>query len=106
MSSLNPYAAPATLTPQGGERPATALGVVRAFLIVAIAAGACAIAGAILGSLIGWLLPDYYHAVFGNPTLNTVQVGIGLGLTQGLGAGFVVGVMVVLAVAISIRRRA
>jgi hypothetical protein len=55
--------------------------------------------------LIGVFLPDYYHAVFGNSSLNTVQVGIGLGLTQGLVVGLAIGVFIVLAIAISIRRR-
>jgi len=105
MDSPNPYLAPAALTPRTSEPP-PGLSHSRAFTIIAATAGGCAVLGALLGYLIGVLLPDYYHAVFDDTSLNTLQVGVGLGLTQGLGAGLAVGVLVVLAISISARRRA
>ena len=105
MSSLNPYLAPATPTPVAHQPPGPAISLWRIVAILAGSAGICAAGGGLIGLLIGWLLPDYYHAVFGNSGLNTLQVGLGLGLTQGLGTGLVIGVVIVIAVAISLRRR-
>src|SRR5262245_20211768 len=105
MDSLNPYVAPAVETTRSGDGQPPRLGLSRAFTIVAATAGGSSAIGGALGCFIGVCLPDYYHAVYGNSSLNTVQVGVGLGVTQGLGAGLALGMVVVLAVAISIRRR-
>jgi len=106
MDSLNPYVAPAVAMSRCDDPVPSRLSLTRAFIIVAATAAGCGAIGGALGCSIGFLLPDYYHAVFDNSSLNTVQVGIGLGVTQGLAAGLALGMVVVLAVAISMRRRA
>lgn len=105
MDALNPYASPTVNSPRLTEPSGGGLSLRQALLTIAATGGGGALLGAGLGCLIGLNLPDYYHAVFGNPSLNAVKVGLGLGLTQGLGVGLGIGVFVVLAMAISIRRR-
>jgi hypothetical protein len=104
MQAVNPYAPPQQpSSPRCAYGPPT-LGFARAVGMVAILAGGGAILGAALGLAIGLMAPDYYHAVFRNAHINTLQVGFTLGLTQGLGTGLVVGCVITLAVALSRRR--
>ena len=105
MNRVNPYEPSGTIShiPQGASGPA--VGMMRGFLIVLCSGAVGALLGLVFGSLLGSVAPDYYRAVFGNPNLNPIQVGVGLGLTQGLGTGIVVGCVVLLAVAISRRRQ-
>lgn len=60
----------------------------------------CLVGGAGLGALVGYGIgagaPGYYHTVFGDRTLDAVQVGVGLGTTQGLGAGFVLAAILII----------
>jgi ABC-type antimicrobial peptide transport system permease subunit len=105
MNTLNPYAASNTEIAHVAQAAPAGLKPWRALKIFLGCGGGGAFLGGLLGALIGGLLPDYYHAVFRNPGLSALEVGIGLGLTQGLGAGLVVGAIIVLATAISIRRR-
>ena len=56
--------------------------------------------GALVGWLIGTLMPGYYRSVFvgGNdPNFNPVETGLGQGLTQGMVLGATVGLVLVLA---------
>ena len=106
MSAQNPYQAPATLSATAADTEGQPrLGVIRAVMIVLSLTGGGALCGLVIGLMLGIFAPDYYHAVFNNPGLNTVQVGAGLGFTQGLGVGLLVGCVSVLAVAIAHRRR-
>ena len=105
MDMVNPYEPSGTISSAPHEATAPAISLLRGFLIVLCAGAAGALLGLILGGLMGTFVPDYYHAVFGNPELNAVQVGTGLGLTQGFGVGVAVGCVVLLAVAISHRRK-
>jgi len=105
MTAVNPYEASRLPSAPSSGQPVERLGLKRCFTIVLVSAGLGALGGLFVGMLLGLVVPDYYHAVFGNPRLNAVQVGAGLGFTQGLGAGIAVGCVVVLAVAISRRRQ-
>ncbi|MDX1944750.1 MAG: hypothetical protein SFU86_05025 [Pirellulaceae bacterium] len=105
MSSINPYEASQVAQSPTFLSAAPGMSAGRGIAIVAATMGACAAFGALVGWCLGVFAPDYYHAVFDNPTLNTAQVGIGLGLTQGLGTGLVVGCVALLGMAISSRRR-
>lgn len=103
---VNPYEPSHTASPIHPAATAPANGSVRGLLIVLCSGAAGALLGLIVGGLIGTFAPDYYHAVFGDPDLNAVQVGTGLGVTQGFGIGLAVGCVVLLASAISRRREA
>ncbi len=104
MNDINPYDAPRTISSVTDGSVRTPLGIGRGFAIALGSGVAGSLLGLLAGILIGTLAPDYYHAVFNNERLNTVQVGAGLGLTQGFGVGLAVGCVVVLAAAISRRR--
>jgi hypothetical protein len=104
MSDINPYDAPRTVSPSSIGPGQPTLGIARGF-VIALASGAVgSLLGLLAGIVVGTLAPDYYHAVFNNDGLNTVQVGAGLGLTQGFGIGIAVGCVVILAGAIARRR--
>ncbi len=77
--------------------------VTRGFTIIIASAFGFAIAGGLIGSTLGQVMPGYYRAVFAGhgPEFDPVQVGVGLGITQGLIAGLIVGSVVVFAVALS-----
>jgi hypothetical protein len=105
VSAANPYAAPEHFADLPRPLGPPTLSFRQAIAWVASIAGAGAILGAIGGLLLGLAAPDYYHAVFRDPQLSPVQLGLGLGLTQGLGTGLAIGCVVVLAVALSRRRR-
>lgn len=54
----------------------------------------CGAAGALIGALLGWLVPSYYRSVFfggHEHGFDPVAVGLGQGLSQGLLAGLGVG---------------
>lgn len=75
--------------------------VSRGFTIVVASALSFALAGGLVGWLLGTLAPDYYRVVFHLPdgAFNLPLLGVALGLTQGLTAGVIVGAVIVLSVA-------
>lgn len=99
---MNPFTSPqAKSTPDPSAMPAT-MTVRRGFVITILSALGFAIAGGLIGLLLGTVTPSYYRAVFDIPpdsSIIPVHVGLGLGFTQGLILGIFVGLTIVLIVA-------
>jgi hypothetical protein len=91
MSIKNPYESPRHLPP--AEFRDNSLFRGGATVLVATAVGGAI--GLCLGTLLGYLLPDYYRSVVVGghlPSFDPLAVGIGLGLSQGCMAGAACGV--------------
>ena len=67
---------------------------IKSVVFVLATTGLFGLLGAVVGVVLGTLLPDYYIGVFGLKGESPIAVGFGLGLTQGFILGVIVGVVV------------
>jgi hypothetical protein len=105
MSDANPFKSPSAADDPTIEAVPSSLTVAAGFFIVFVSGATGALLGVLAGISIGAFAPAYYHAVFNDPTLNSVQVGAGLGFTQGLTGGIGIACVVLLSAAIWNRGR-
>ena len=70
----------------------------KGFIAVGASAAVCAVAGGIMGHLIGLLAPSAYYGLSGasaHPSFSPVEFGVGLGIAQGALVGGFLGIAIV-----------
>lgn len=92
----NPYAVPNGQDVTSSTREVQLVSM-RTVGFILVVGGVGSVAGALIGFMLGLVIPDYYARVFGLTAASPTEIGLGIGTAQGFGCGIAVGTVLVIA---------